>query len=739
MSLLVGLGFLLLPPRHRLPAFVYLPAVLLVLWPLTAFLPAAWFAMPAWRQILTRDLGLSLPGTIAPQPWLTIESWLLLALGLSWLVYATSLLMTSRTRWNLARFYVTGAGLLAGLAILCALAKQPLPFWHAAQHFGFFPNRNQMGDWLALAALLIPALLYEDWGRHRLLTMWWLLVLGVIGTALVMNYSRAGILLFFVGSTLFLLWISLMRRWTGRLMIGLAIAISMVTLFLLFGGETRDRLQRMAQPSDEPRYSRLAIQRDALALKQASPWTGVGLGNFNAVFPFARDMSRSEARILHPESDWVWLIAEAGWGAWVVAVIGCALVLGLHFPMEHGTARTVRLAAGIAVLGFAAHGLVDVSAHRLGTFLPVCLFVLLLIHPRYLEPASSGLRFGFRWLGLVWCLVGVFFIWSWYSPQLLPASAGVIRAKQSADAALAKGDSSTALSVLNQALDWAPLDWELYYRRATAQLVSNPTNARLDFWRARTLEPDSSLLPKQEGLLWLNLSPIATLTAWNEALRRDRHNVTELYSELLQHGGNVPTVREGLKNIALNRPDFFLVFTSGLAPGEFREMRMRMLARDPQLATFSVAQQQQFFRSWSDKEGLASFVEVVQSVSAWRKAAAPYLARRLAEQGAYAQAYALLHATRSDPVYPQLNTGGSLEALQARALQRPDDFANAYILARMHLAASHYTAALEVIRSTTQQKGCPVYFFHLQAEIAARLGLWEEAWKSLLREEAGHR
>ncbi|PAW79553.1 MAG: hypothetical protein B9S32_03175 [Verrucomicrobia bacterium Tous-C9LFEB] len=736
MSVIIGLCFLLLPPRHQLPAFVYLPAALLALWPLTAFLPASWFATPGWRLNLTRDLGLSLPGTITPQPWLTLESWLLLALGLSWLVYATSLLMVSRTRWNLARFYVTGAGLLAGLAILCALAKQPLPFWHAAQHFGFFPNRNQMGDWLALAALLIPALLYEDWGRHRLLTVWWLLVLGVIGAALVMNYSRAGVLIFFAGSTLFLLWISLMRRWTGRLMIGMAIAISMVTLFLLFGGETRDRLQRMAQPSDEPRYSRLEIQKDALALKHSSPWTGVGLGNFNAVFPFARDASRSEARILHPESDWVWLIAEVGWGALVVALIGYAIVMGLHFPVERGTARTLRLAAAIAVLGFAVHGLVDVSAHRLGSFLPVCLFALLLIHPRYLEPASNGLRLGFRWLGLVWCLVGAFFIWSWYSPRLLPASAGVIRAKQTADAALAKGDSVTAMVVLNQALGWSPLDWELYYRRATAQLVTYPTGARLDFLRARTLEPNSSLLPKQEGLLWLNLSPIATLTAWNEALRRDRHNVAELYSELLQQGGRVPLVREGLKNTALNRPDLFLIFVYGLTLEEFREMRLRLLARDPKLATFSAIQQQEFFRFWSEKEGLASFVETAQSMPTWKNAATPYLARRHAEQGDYAQAYTLLHATRPDPVYPQLNTGGSLEALQARALQRPDDFANAYVLTRTYLAASNYTAALETIRRVTPQKGCPAYFFHLQAEVAARLGLWEEAWKSLLQEEA---
>lgn len=735
MFLLIGFCFLLLPPRHQLPALVYLPAVLLVLWPLAAFLPASWFSQPVWRRNLTHDLGIALSPAATPQPWMTLESWLLLALGLSWLVYATSLLMTSRTRWNLARFYVTGAGLLAGLAIVCAIAKQPLPFWHAAQHFGFFPNRNQMGDWLALTGLLIPALIYEDWGRQRLLTAWWVFLLGIIGVALVMNYSRAGVLIFFVGNALFLFWISLVRRWTGRLMVGIALVITALTLFLLFGGETRDRLQRTSESAGEFHYSRVAIQKDALQLKKSSSWIGVGLGNFGAVFPFVRDASRNEARILHPESDWIWLLTEAGWGALLLVMVGWGSILVLHFPAERGTARTLRLAGFIGVVGFAMHGLVDVSAHRMGSFLPACLLALLLIHPRYLTNVSYGLRFGFRWLGLVWIVVGGFFVWSWYSPQLLPATAGVIRAKQAADQALSKGDAATALRTLNRGLDWAPLDWELYYRRATAQLRTDPSQARLDFLRARTLEPTSSLLPLQEGFLWLPISPVHTAIAWNEALRRDRHNVAELYAGLLSESRKVPIVYEELKRTSLNRPELFVVFAASATPQEFREMRLQLLRLDPKLTTYTAAQRQQLLRLWSEKEGLASLVDAIQQVPEWQNLAKPYLAQNYAAKGDYAQAYALLHASEPDPRFPQLHANVPLDTLRARVLQRPDDFASAYLLVRTYLTASNHEAALEVIRVTTQQKGCPSYFYHLHAEAAASLGRWEEAWKALLQYE----
>lgn len=737
LAMAMGWLYIGLPPRHQFPTWMYLPAVATAILPLLAFLPAGWFGQSPWRNVLTHDLSITLAGTLTPQPWLTLESWLLLLLGVSWLVYVTSVLMTSDTRWNVARYYVSGVTLLAILAIASALANQPLPFWHARQHFGFFPNRNQMGDWLALAGLLVPALIYQDWGRRWFLTAWWIMAIGIIGTALVMNYSRAGVLIFFIGLTLFLIWVSVVRRWTGRLVIGLALAVSLVTLFLIFGGETLQRLQQATDPDGLDRTSyRTNMHHDALAMKEDSSWAGVGLGNFSSLFPFYREDSRSESRAIHPESDWLWLAAEAGWLTVAAVGAGLILLLGSAFPLEHGTARTLRMAAAICVLAFAGHGLLDVSAHRLGSFVPACLLVLLMLHPRLYQPATAAMRSVFRALGIVLLLFGAYGLWASLSPTLSPGYAGVIRAKNQADDALAANQLDVARATLDRALAWAPLDWELYYRRATTNLRASAEQARMDFLRARVLEPNSSLIPKQEGALWLPINPMYTMTAWNEALRRDRHNPVELFNEFVSQAATTPLVREGLKQVSFTRPDFFIVFTGQTQPEEFRQMRLQMLTRDPHLDSFNVLQKQQFFRLWADKEGVPSVVEAVQRVPAWKQLTSLYFAQHLAGKGEFQRAYVMLHAILPVPLYPQLNSMESRDTLQRRALQRPDDFATAYLLIRNNLLAEDYTEALEKARTVVTQKGCPHYFYYLQAEAAAGQGQWKEAWEALSRYQA---
>src|SRR5207253_10665081 len=79
-----------------------------------------------------------------------------------------------------------------------------------------------------------------------------------------------------------------------------------------------------------------------------------------------------------------------------------------------------------------------------------------------------------------------------------------------------------ATNLATRALNWAPLDWELYYLRATAEIGQRePTQKALDdFRRARFLEPNSESVALQEGFVWLRVRPDLALVAWREALRR---------------------------------------------------------------------------------------------------------------------------------------------------------------------------------------------------------------------------
>src|SRR5947208_2655961 len=64
-----ALVILVAPPGARLPwplRFIFSGLLLLAC---AGFLPATWFATPAWRHTLQTDYQLPLAGTLSPQPW----------------------------------------------------------------------------------------------------------------------------------------------------------------------------------------------------------------------------------------------------------------------------------------------------------------------------------------------------------------------------------------------------------------------------------------------------------------------------------------------------------------------------------------------------------------------------------------------------------------------------------------------------------------------------------------------
>src|SRR5207248_5477492 len=165
---------------------------------LAGFLPAHNFPSPPWRSDLIR-LGAFLPDTISAQPWLTLEAFFSLLLGLSWGYYLLALEWNGRSRqwawWSIAAMTV----LLAGGLTVAFLLKQRIPFRPEVPEFGFFPNRNHSSNVLALGGIVIYAI-----GMQRLKdgsrTWWgWLVCLALVCSALIVNYSRAGIILLFAG------------------------------------------------------------------------------------------------------------------------------------------------------------------------------------------------------------------------------------------------------------------------------------------------------------------------------------------------------------------------------------------------------------------------------------------------------------------------------------------------------------------------------------------------------------
>ncbi|MBC8165433.1 MAG: O-antigen ligase family protein [Bryobacteraceae bacterium] len=184
--------------------------------------------------------------------------------------------------------------------------------------------------------------------KQRRLGVLWLIPLGVVLWALVCNYSRAGILLFFGGITVWLIWMGLRSSHRKPAIIGINIVLLLFLIFFTFGGETLDRFKRETlTPFASGQDLRTLLHRDAWTLSIGAPLFGIGLGNFAPVFAMARTASAQQNFALHPESDWLWTAVELGWLA-PICILGALLLWLIRcFPLERGTQSGLRSALSL--------------------------------------------------------------------------------------------------------------------------------------------------------------------------------------------------------------------------------------------------------------------------------------------------------------------------------------------------------------------------------------------------------
>ena len=165
----LGLILLVDPPRLSLGPVLNVILIAIIGCAATAFLPANWFVPPAWRLILVNNFGINLPGTLSPQPFISLGCFVSLLAGLSWLYYVATLDLELRDVRQQLRFFAAGIVLLAALCIALYSAESALPFWHNQRGFGPFPNRNQTANLFGLTAVVILACGQDDiqHGRKR--------------------------------------------------------------------------------------------------------------------------------------------------------------------------------------------------------------------------------------------------------------------------------------------------------------------------------------------------------------------------------------------------------------------------------------------------------------------------------------------------------------------------------------------------------------------------------------------
>ena len=736
---LLALYLLVRPPRFSLGALANLVLLTLFILAAVAFLPARWFFQPEWRATFVNDFGIQLPSTLTPQPWITLSYLVSFAAGLSWLyVVSTQDLELREARFQL-RLFTGGIALLAAICIAFYLAHTTLPFWHNEQNFGPFPNRNQTEDLFGLTAIMILACGQDDLRKRRKRWIVWILGLVLVVTAIVLNFSVSGIVILVAGSAFWLGAFAFRQRSPLRLALGVSFVILLLTALLLFGEQIFERFQlRDFGSAGISTDFRWRIFHDTFRLIRNSPWCGIGFGNFESIFAIFRDASLSDRRALHSESDWLWLWTELGWLAVVLAIVGIALFVSRVFPLRQGTNQGYRLAALIAALLFAIHGIVDVSGHRVGTAFATVFLLGLARHRPLSLKTSQWVSILFRVLGLILLAAGLSLVVAARSEKLLPGSVGVSSAKQLSAVADREGNFSEISALTTRALRWAPLDWQLYSARAIAEVeLKQMTNAVDDFRRARFLEPIAYEVPLTEGNAWLPYRPVLAVTAWREALRRAGPLRPGVYTSMLSDASlRSPEVSPILEAIGLSEHDLALPYLNRVSDASFNRALAQLLRNDPDLQSFSETEKLALFAVWSERGDPEEISRAIEQHPDWLRYAWLGMAKYKASKNDFRAGYGLTQRYGEPVALPRVATNFSLQDLEKRFAAAPNNHGVGYELYRAQMQNGRVDDALLTARHFSEQPNSPAYFHFLEAQCWAEKQNWERAWNAWLAFQA---
>ncbi len=738
LTLGAGLLMLVSPPSGRLPW--YLNALFASLMVLAAIplLPAGWLPELAWRQTLVTELTIPLSGLYSPQPWITLEHLGLLLSGTVWIAFLLS------RQWELPRrtlleTLIGGVFAMTVVAIGLYFTGTHFSLWPteaiSSTYFGFFPTRNQTASLLGIAGVVAFALTVERLREKDWLALIWAVAYVAIGFALVVNYSRAGILIYFIGSFLWLVAINIFSKNYFAMAVGLTVLFLMLALFAVFGGETWQRF-RPGTDTTKPVVTstvvdfRQLVHKDALQMGDAASWHGFGLGNFEAAFARYRNSSVNEIRAKHPDSDWLWLWMEMGWPAMLVAVAIIGFAIRPCFPFGPSSDRRLRVACTVAAILFILHGIVDVSGHRMGTVFPAALLLALARNPDSIKKGTPQAALSFRLLGGVLAAIAVVWFASAVGVDSLPTSAALTRLKSEIQRAEQSGNAAIVIEDATRALRIAPLDWELYLSRAIARTKTSPNDPEttLDFKRARHLEPMLASVPFREGAAWMDKDLKAALSAWREALRRAGRNAPPMFGDMMRASANYPSLREGLWWITGEDARLRLMVLQECTPDEFKVLMRLWMLEDPLLKTTDAIQLKQIFALWYAKGDRTQLEENLKAIPEWQEVGWYWLAEIATERKDFKRAYELAHRYVQAPRLPPRNPGKSLGKLEREAAQRPNDFVLGLALYMSYLQEQRLDQALATVKRMTALPQCPKYFLWLEAELLARLNGWEQAW-----------
>jgi tetratricopeptide (TPR) repeat protein len=365
-------------------------------------------------------------------------------------------------------------------------------------------------------------------------------------------------------------------------------------------------------------------------------------------------------------------------------------------------------------------------------FAAIFLLGLSLHRPHSLKQARS-LSILFRVAGLILLVAGVSFVIGTRGQKLWPGSLGVTNAKQIATIDNRERNFPETIEITTKALEWGPLEWELYFSRAVAEAEMKQTEPALaDFRRARFLEPISYDLPLAEGNVWLATSqPVLAATAWQEALRRAGRDRSGVFSSMLTKASlRNRELNRILTELAVSRHDLALPYLARIEGDEFKSALAKVLENDPDLKSFTETEKLALFTYWSERGDADELSRATEAHPAWLPYAWFGLAKSKASKGDFKGACELTERYGEPVALPRISSSADILQLESQFRSSPDNYAIGYSLYRAQKQKGRTDDALETVRHFSERAGTPAYWKYLEAQLWAEKQNYERAWKA---------
>lgn len=729
--MLPALALLISPPKASLGKWIDVGVVGLLGSMLLAFVPQFYWPTMDWRRVAEVDMGIDLPSVLSVQPLLSMEAWFMALAGFAWF-YASS-------NWRINApgrkyFYVVVSLVSLGFAAVVIWGNfygVRYPGAEDSQVFSFFPNRNQTANFLALAGVVGFAFSIEGLRVRKLIYLVGVLASLTCLAALTLCACRAGVLLYFFGIGLWFICRLRARSIPVLFKIGFPLFLLAFSFVISSNDKAVERIvEFVSAPATWEEESRTAIFKDTIDMISEAPVSGVGLGNFSAIFPQYRNDSRSFQAAVHPESDLLWFLAEVGFLGLVFLII---FVWGFRVSIRDftlGRGGPYRVIAMIAVVVFVLHSLVDVPAHRPGTVYFAILFAALAM-PRIGEQKPTLRPIYWRLIGL--CLAAVGSLWMLSGLTGAPfhsKTAVVVHEKRVAEESGA-GDYAAAIESIEGVFKWKPMDSRGYFQRAqlTLSLSGHRGDAAADFRRARFLEPVLGDLSLREGYVWLPYDVGRAVSAWHKTLFRELEDKDKAYQMMLEAGRKNPKLMEAMITLSKVDQHYRTVMLCSLSEPLLMPELYAELAKNPSLGHFNFSQRKHILSRWIRKGDLASAEAYLDTYGKGFKDSWVLWSLLRKEQTKFAEAVAHIRENVDPPKIPFVKVDErSLARMSREFAVMPEDTVKGTALLRAFIEQGELMKALTVTDAILKTRNPPAYVYYWRAEVFYLMNDLIESW-----------